>query len=58
MKVYYEITLEGYIEVDEEDPGSAEDKVMFDTPIADLVAGVDLSTTGTVSNVEAQVGQA
>lgn len=54
MKVYYEVTLMGFIEVDTDEVDEAEDKVEFDTPIADLIAGADLSKGG-VGNVEAQV---
>lgn len=54
MKVYYEVTLKGFIDVDTDDVYEAEEKVRGDTPIADLVAEADLSE-GEIGNVEAQV---
>ena len=53
MKVYYEVTLKGFIEVDADDPIEAERFVKDDTAIAELVAEADLSE-GEVGNVEAQ----
>lgn len=55
MRVYYEVTLRGFIEVDTDDPNEAEEMVKGDTPIADLIAEADDISEATVSNVEAQV---
>ncbi|MGE3483488.1 MAG: hypothetical protein AB7L09_02030 [Nitrospira sp.] len=57
MKVYFEVTLKGFIDVDTEDMYEAERIVEEDTPVADLVDASDLSE-GHIYNVEAQVGDA
>lgn len=55
MRVYYEVTLKGFIDVDTDDPDEAEETVRGDTPIADLIAEADDISEAVVGNVEAQV---